>query len=64
MPPNGYTGVTISDEAAEKLVEVMVRHDLDSMAMAIEYAADAALDEEPLANVQLAQLLHHRLQAE
>ena len=64
MPPNGYTGVTISDEVAEKLVEVMVRHDLDSMAMAIEYAADVALDEEPLANVQLAQLLHHRLQAE
>jgi hypothetical protein len=40
MPPDGYTTVTISTETAAKLSEVMMRHDLESMALSIAYAAD------------------------
>jgi len=29
MPPEGFTTVTISDETAEKLTELMIEHDLD-----------------------------------
>lgn len=64
MPPEGYTVVTINDEIAEKLVEIMVRHDLESMAMAIEYASDIALEEEPLTDAALAHLLYERLRTD
>lgn len=64
MPPNGYTTVTISEETSVKLSRVMARHDLESMAIAIDYAAQLALDEEPMTNAELAQLLSHRLQTD
>ena len=61
MPPEGYTTVTISEETAGKLAEIIVTHDLESMADAIEYAADVARDPEALSNAELAQLLYRRL---
>ncbi|SDY64573.1 hypothetical protein [Halopenitus persicus] len=64
MPPNGYTTVTISNETAAKLPRVMMRHDLESMALAIDHAAQCALDQEKMTNADLARLLHHRLQHE
>jgi hypothetical protein len=64
MPPDGYTTVTISTETAAKLSEVMMRHDLESMALSIAYAADCALEQETMTDAELARLLHHRLQNE
>ncbi|WP_251344626.1 transposase [Haloplanus halophilus] len=64
MPPNGYTTVTISNETAAKLSRVMMRHDLESMALAIDHAAQCALDQEKMTNADLARLLHHRHQHE
>ena len=61
MPPDGYTTVTIRTETAAKLSTVMIDHDVDSMALAIDYAADLAIGEEKLTNAELARLLHHRL---
>ncbi|SNR68857.1 hypothetical protein [Halorubrum vacuolatum] len=61
MPPDGYTSVTISDETAAKLAEIMGEQDLDSIAEAIDYAADATRDPEALSEVELARLLHHKL---
>jgi hypothetical protein len=61
MPPAGYTTVTISEETVGKLAEIIVIHDLESMADAIEYAADVARDPEALSNAELAQLLYRRL---
>ena len=52
MPPEGYTTVTISDELAEKLTRIMVRHDRTSYAEAIEYAANATLVQEDEITVQ------------
>jgi hypothetical protein len=49
MPPDGYTTVTISEE---------------SMSLAIDHAAQLALDEESITNTELARLLYHRLQTE
>ncbi len=42
----------------------MVHHDLESMAIAIDHAAQLALNEERIINAELAQLLYHRLQSE
>ena len=64
MPPEGYTTVTINDEVAAKLARVMARHDLEAMSLAIDRAAQFALDEEPITNTELARLLYHRLQTE
>ena len=64
MPPEGYTTVTINDEVAAKLARVMARHDLESMSLAIDHAAQLALDEEQITNTELARLLYHRLQTE
>jgi hypothetical protein len=48
MPPDGYTTVTIAEETAGKLAEIIVAHDLENMADAIEYATDVARDPEAL----------------
>ena len=61
MPPDGYTTVTISTETAAKLSMVMIEHEVDSMSLAIDYAADLAIGQEKLTNAELARLLHHRL---
>ena len=61
MPPEGYTSITISDETAAKLAEIVVEQDLDSISEAIDYAADAAQDPETLSEVELARLLHRIL---
>jgi len=61
MPPKGYTTVTISDELAEKLTQIMARHDRSSYAAAIEYAVDTTLLQEDEITVQeLIQLLAKR----
>jgi hypothetical protein len=45
-------------------VESGVHHDVESMSFTIDYAAQLALDEEPIPNTELARLLYHRLQTE
>jgi len=64
VPPDGYATVTISNETAAKLSQVMMRHDLESMALSITYAADCTLEQEKTTNAELARLLCHRLQNE
>jgi uncharacterized protein (DUF1684 family) len=64
MPPEGYTTVTVNDEVAAKLARVMARHDLESMSLAIDHAAQFALDDKSITNTELARLLYHRLQTE
>jgi hypothetical protein len=64
MPPDSYTAVTISDETTAKRSRVMVRHEVESMSLAIDHAAQFALYEEQIINMELARLLYHRLQTE
>lgn len=61
MSPDGYAIVTISDETAAKLVELVVAHDLESVAEAIDFAADTVRDPETLSEAELACLLHREL---
>jgi hypothetical protein len=61
MPPEGYTTITISEETAGKLAEIVVENDLDSVADAVDYAADVARDPETLSDAELARLLYRRL---
>jgi hypothetical protein len=61
MPPEGYTTITISEETAGKLAEIVVESDLDSVAEAVDYAADVARDPETLSDAELARLLCRRL---
>ncbi|WP_459877125.1 hypothetical protein [Halorubrum gandharaense] len=51
----------ISDETAAKLAELVVTHDLESVAEAIDFAADVARDPETLSEAELARLLHQKL---
>jgi hypothetical protein len=64
MPPDGDTTVTISEETTAKRSRVMVHHEVESMSLAITHAAQLALDEEQMTNIELARLLYHRLQTE
>jgi len=52
MPPDGYTTVTISDEVAEKLTQIMVERGCQSDGEAIEYAAETTLVQEDEITVQ------------
>mgnify|MGYP006914290045 CR=1 FL=1 len=61
MPPEGYTTITISEETAGKLAEIVVENDLDSVADAVDYAADVARDPGTLSDAELARLLCRRL---
>jgi cobalamin biosynthesis protein CobD/CbiB len=61
MPPDGYTTITISEETASKLAEIVVENDLESVADAVDYATDVARDPETLSDAELARLLYRRL---
>jgi hypothetical protein len=64
MPPDGNTTVTISEDPTAKRSRVMVHYEVESMSLAIDHAAQLALDEEQMSNMELARLLSHRLQTE
>lgn len=60
MPPDRYTVVTISAQTTDRPAEIITIHDLESVADAIDYAADAVRDPETLLEAELAQLLYRR----
>jgi len=61
MPPDGYTMITIPEETTEKLSQLMIQHELETMSEAVEYAVDSALSSDSLSDAELAQLLYQRL---
>ena len=63
MPPNGYTTITISEETAEKLAQLMVQQELETMSKAVTYAVDSARPTDNLSDAELAHLLYQRLQS-
>ena len=58
MPPDGYSSITVSDDAFEQLGAVMVEYDCDSPAEAIETASTIALERD---EAEPAQILADRL---
>ena len=58
MPPDGYSTITVPDEVFERVIEVMIEYDCDSIADAVDTASAVALDRDEAA---LAQLLARRL---
>jgi hypothetical protein len=46
MLPDGDTTVTISEETTAKRSRLMVRHEVESMSLAIDHAAQLAIDKE------------------
>ena len=58
MPPEGYSTITVPDEVFERVTEVMVEYDCDSIADAVDTASAVALERDEAA---LAQLLAQRL---
>jgi hypothetical protein len=46
LPPDGDTTVTINEETIAKCSRVMARHNVESMSLAIDHAAQLALNEE------------------
>ena len=58
MPPDECTLITISDETATKLAELVVIHNLESVAEALEFVTVAARDLDTLLEAELARLRH------
>lgn len=63
MPPNGYTSITIPEETAEKLTQLMIQYELETMSEAVTYAVDSTLTNDSLSEAELAQLLYQRLRS-
>ena len=53
--------MTISDEAGDKLTEIVIDQELESTAEAIDYPADAVRAQEILLKAELVRLLHRKL---
>jgi hypothetical protein len=63
MPPDGYTTITIPEETAEKLAQLMIQHELETMPEAVEHAVESTLTNDSLSDAELAQLLYQRLRS-
>ena len=63
MPPNGYTTITIPEEMSERLTQLMIQHELETMLKTVEYAVDSTLMNDSLSDAELAQLLYQRLRS-
>lgn len=63
MPPDGYTTITIPEETAEKLAQLMVQHELETMSKAVEFAVDSTRPNDDLTEIELAHLLYQRLRS-
>ena len=63
VPPDGYTTITISEETAEKLAQLMVQHELETMSKAVEFAVDSTRSNDDLSDTELAHLLYQRLRS-
>lgn len=63
MPPNGYTTITIPEETAEKLTQLMIQYELATMSEAVKYAVDSTLTNDSLSDAELAQLLYQRVRS-
>ena len=63
MPPEGYTTITIPEETAEKLAQLMVQHELETMSKAVEFAIDSTRPNDDLSDTELAHLLYQRLRS-
>jgi hypothetical protein len=61
MPPDGYTTITIPEATAEKLTQLMVEHELETMSKAVEFAVDSTRPNDDLSDTELAHLLYQRL---
>lgn len=60
-PPEGFTTITISDELAGKLARITSRHECESYAEAVEYAANGILaNEDELSNEELIEMVADR----
>ena len=63
VPPDGYTTITIPEETAEKLAQLMVQHELETMSKAVEFAVDSTRPNDDLSDTELAHLLYQRLRS-
>lgn len=61
MPPDGYKTITIPEGTAEKLTQLMIQRELETMSEAVEHAVDSTLRNDDLSDAELAQLLYQRL---
>jgi len=63
VPPDGYTTITIPEETAEKLTQLMVEHELETMSKAVGFAVDSSRPNEDLSDTELAHLLYQRFRS-
>jgi hypothetical protein len=63
MPPDGYMTITIPEETTERLTQLMIQHELETMPEAVKYAVESTLTNDSLSDVELAHLLSQRLRS-
>jgi len=63
VPPDGYTTITITEETAGKLADLMVQYELETMSNAVEFAVDSTRPNDDLSDTELAHLLYQRLRS-
>jgi len=63
VPPDGYTTITIPEETAEKLAQLMVQHECETMSEAVGFAVDSTRPNDDLSDTELAHLLYQRLRS-
>jgi hypothetical protein len=63
VPPDGYITITIPEETAEKLAQLMIAHELETMPKAVEFAVDSSRPNDNLSDTELAHLLYQRLRS-
>jgi hypothetical protein len=63
VPPDEYATITISEETAETLAQLMVQHELETTSKAVEFAVDSTRSNQYLSDTELAHLLYQRLRS-
>jgi hypothetical protein len=53
VPPDGYTTITIPEETAEKVAQLMVQRELETMSKAVEFAVDSTCPNDDLSDAEL-----------
>jgi hypothetical protein len=63
VPPDGYTTITIPEETAEKLAQLMVERELETMSKAVTFAVESTRPNDDRSDAELANLLYQRLRS-
>jgi hypothetical protein len=63
VPPDGYTTITISKETAEKLAQLMIERELETLSKAVKFAVDSSRPNDDLSDTELVHPLYQQMRS-